>query len=490
MDISTTTYVGAKDAKKMGIKEGNYTRGQLENEQKGAYDDASKGVTGLANKFKALQDCLDPVISLFDALGMEDTALGVGMNTASNAFGAASQVSGGLNALGLSSLGPYGAAAGAALSVASSLFALHDKTLQKEIEASEARQKEMENLTKNVKSVIQSTLGGVYNYKATDSTKKSISDAYNRLATRDSISKNNSFFSKFYKLTEQETKAMQDLKKAMDNPDNAYQSQLASLQAQKMELEKQRSLEEDKKKKDKTKIADYNQQIIEMEQQIDTFKEDFLKDVYSIDMKNWASELTDAVVGAWEKGEDAVDAYKEKVKSMVKDLTKNIIAQKYIEKMMEGPLKTLTDYLDTHNGVLDEGVIKKFADQVAATADEAVPTITKIFDALKNAGLDLRENGSSSTSNSIKGITEETADILASYVNAIRLDVSVNREEIKSISDAVKSVPELNVISRSQLAAMNQLVSLAEYRNGRLDDMYSWMRSVTKESGAKSLRIN
>ena len=102
----------------------------------------------------------------------------------------------------------------------------------------------------------------------------------------------------------------------------------------------------------------------------------------------------------------------------------------------------------------------------------------------------MRENGSSSTSNSIKGITEETADILASYVNAIRLDVSVNREEIKSISDAVKSVPELNVISRSQLAAMNQLVSLAEYRNGRLDDMYSWMRSVTKESGAKSLRIN
>jgi len=458
MDISTTTYVGAKDAKKMGIKEGNYTRGQLENEQKGAYDDANKGVTGLANKFKALQDCLDPVISLFDALGMEDTALGVGMSTTSSAFGAASQVSGGLNALGLSSLGPYGAAAGAALSVTSSLFALHDKAIQKEIEASEARQKEMENLTKNVKSVIQSTLGGVYNYKATASTKKSISDAYNRLATRDSISKGNSFFSKLYKLTDQETKAMQDLKKAMDNPDNAYQSQLASLQAQKMELEKQRSLEEDKKKKDKTKIADYNQQIIEMEQQIDTFKEDFLKDVYSIDMKSWASELTDAVVGAWENGEDAVDAYKEKVKSMVKDLTKNIIAQKYIEKMMEGPLKTLTDYLDTHNGVLDEGVIKKFADQVAATADEAVPTITKIFDALKNAGLDLRENGSSSASNSIKGITEETADILASYLNAIRLDVSVIREMQGTF------MPEMSEIAKSQLTQLN-LIAQNTLRN-------------------------
>ena len=30
---------------------------------------------------------------------------------------------------------------------------------------------------------------------------------------------------------------------------------------------------------------------------------------------------------------------------------------------------------------------------------------------------------------------------------------------------------------------------IAEYRNRMLDDMYSWMRSVTRESGSKSLRL-
>ncbi|WP_424785370.1 hypothetical protein [Prevotella pallens] len=34
-----------------------------------------------------------------------------------------------------------------------------------------------------------------------------------------------------------------------------------------------------------------------------------------------------------------------------------------------------------------------------------------------------------------------------------------------------------------------RLVSLAQYRNGRLDDMYDWMRSVTKEGGTKHLAV-
>ncbi len=37
--------------------------------------------------------------------------------------------------------------------------------------------------------------------------------------------------------------------------------------------------------------------------------------------------------------------------------------------------------------------------------------------------IDLSQNGSNSISNGIKSITEETADIIASYPNAIRLDV-------------------------------------------------------------------
>ena len=491
MDISTTTYVGSSDAKKMGIKEGNYTKGQLENEKKGAYDDANNGVSKLADKFKALQDCLSPVISLFEVLGEEDSFLGQATNMASGAFGAAAQVSGGLNALGLGSLGPYGAAAGAALSVVTSLFAMHDKALQKEIEASEARQKELDNMTKNIKSIIEDTLGGIYSYKVSEDTKNTLNKVtsdYERSAAWKKSKTGKSFPFLFSSVYSSDT--YEAAKEAQSKPGSAYHAELASLKAQKDELQSQRNSENEKKKKDNSKIADYDQQIKEMELQIDSFAKDFLKDIYSIDFKSWASELTDAVVGAWEKGEDAVEAYKEKVKDMVKDVTKNIVTQKIMENALREPLGYLTDTLKD-KGKLDETDMDQLADLLYKAGDEVVPQITGIFEALKNRGWDFRDNGSSSsTKNSIQSITEETADIIASYLNSIRLDVSVNREYIKLISDYLKNIPEMNAIAQSQLNAMNQLVSLAEYRNDRLDDMYSWMRSVTKDTGSKSLRIS
>ena len=492
MDISTTTYVGADDAKKMGIQKGNYTKGQLEGEQKGAYADANKGVAKLAEKFNALQDCLSPVINLFEVLGEEDSFLGQATNMASGAFGAAAQVSGGLNALGLGNLGPYGAAAGAALSVATSLFAMHDKALQKEIEASKERQKELDNMTKNIKSIIEDTLGGIYSYKVSDDTKNTLnkvtSDYERSVAWKNSkTGKNFPFlFNSIYSAD-----TYKAAKEAQSKPDSAYHAELASLMAQRDELQSQRDSESEKKKKDNSKIADYNQQIKEMEQQINTFAQDFLKDIYSIDMKSWASELTDAVVGAWEKGEDAVEAYRGKVKDMVKDVTKNIVTQKIMESALQDPLNYLTGILKD-KGKLDETDMDKLADKLYKAGDEVVPQITGIFEALKNRGWDFRDNGSSSsTKNSIQSITEETADIIASYLNSIRLYCAEDNTNLKQLTELTKSaLPEISVIAKSQLNAMNQLVSLAEYRNDRLDDMYSWMRSVTKDTGSKSLRIS
>lgn len=365
----------------------------------------------------------------------------------------------------------------------------HDAKLDRQIKLAERQLNELKNLSSNISSVIEKTLGGIYSYERSSDTTKKLNDVKNDYKAWETYSKTDmgkAFFGgKNFSHYSKET--YDAVMKTETNP-SAYADQLALLHAQEDELRKQRQAEDDKKKTDKDKLADYDQQIKEMELQIKTFAQDFLKDVYSIDMKSWASTLTDTIVSAWAKGEDAVDAYKKKVKDMVRDVVKNIITQKIMENALKKPLEWLTSVLDK-KGQLDETDMINFAKQVNEIGDKVVPQITGLVDALKNEGLDMREDGSSSTTNSIKGVTEETADLLCSYVNDIRLNVSVDRENIKLISDAVKSVPELNVIARSQLTAMNQLVSLAEYRNRMLDDMYSWMRSVTRESGSKSLRL-
>lgn len=448
------SYILTKEqAAKTGLQAGKkYTKADLENEQAGAYSDFQNGLTALTNKMKGLQDCVSPVIDLFAALGKEDTFLGQATSVASGALGAASQVSGGLKALDLKNLGPYGAAAGAALSVITSLSAMHDKTLQKEIEASEARQKELDNMVKNIKTIIEDTLGGIYSYEVSKDTKeqlKKVTDNYDLIqkVNNSKRAKENPLFRTKGTYSEETYKAA---KEAQAKPDSAYHAELASMMAQRDEIQNQRDAENKKKKKDSTKIADYNQQIKEMDQNIKTFAQDFLKDIYSIDFKSWASELTDTIISAWSKGEDAVEAYRDKVKDLMKDVVKNVISQKIIEAYMEKPLGMLTKTLE-EKGKLDESDIINLGNSLYDSADSAVDTVTKVLDYLKSKGLDLSENGTSSARNSVKSITEETADILCSYVNAIRLDVSVMRTE------QAKFYPKMSVIAKSQLTQLNTI---------------------------------
>lgn len=334
----------------------------------------------------------------------------------------------------------------------------HDAKLDRQIKLAEKQLNELKNLSSNINSVIEKTLGGIYSYERSSDTANKLKDVKNDYKAWDAFSKTD-FGKNFFgghNFSHYSKETYDAVMKTETNP-SAYADQLALLHAQEDELRKQRQAEEDKKKTDKDKIADYDQQIKEMQLQIKTFAQDFLKDVYSIDMKSWASTLTDTIVSAWAKGEDAVDAYREKVKDMVRDVTKNIVSQKIMEKALEKPLEWLTGILD-EKGKLDETDMDDFADKLYEVGENVVPQLTGIFDALKEKGLDLRENGSSSTTNSIKGITEEIADLPASYLNAIRLDVSVIREM------QGKFLPEMSEISKSQLTQLN-LIARNTLRN-------------------------
>ena len=364
----------------------------------------------------------------------------------------------------------------------------HDAKLDRQIKLAERQLNELKNLSSNINSVIEKTLGGIYSYERSSDTTKKLNDVKNDYKAWEAYSKTDTgkVFFGGKNLSHYSKDTYDAVMKTETNP-SAYADQLALLHAQEDELRKQRQAEEDKKKTDKDKLADYDQQIKEMELQIKTFAQDFLKDVYSIDMKSWASTLTDTIVSAWAKGEDAVDAYREKVKDMVRDVTKNIVSQKIMEKALEKPLEWLTSVLD-EKGQLDETDMDKFAKQLYEVGEKVTPQITGLFDAMKNNGFDMRENGSSSTTNSIKGITEETADLLASYVNSIRLDLSVVREM------QGKFLPEMSEIAKSQLTQLN-LIAQNTLRNAdaaeRIDKTVSELNDNFNRviNGTKSLKM-
>lgn len=490
--------VSEAQGKKMGLEAGKYSKADLEGEQRGKYSDFTKTIGVITQKFKALEAAMEPIATLFDNLGIGGSGLTEVFEAAGNALSAASNMSGAMDTLsqltgdgtsGLSGMlagaGPYAAAAAAGISMINSIAAKHDEALQKEIEASKERQKEMENLSKNVQWEIDNILGGVYNF-----TSDKFRDKFQKVLDKyESTNEWNKHFKEGSPARQKNysDKTAEAVEEAMANPSSAFAAQRAALMVQRDELEKQLKAEEGKKKSSSSAIADYKQQIIELNQEIDVFTDEWAKKIYDIDLKSWAKEFTDVIVDAWAKGEDAVDAYKDKVKEVMNSLAKNIIAQSVLEIAFEPVQKMLREKLQNNEGKLKTTDIVELGEALNTALGNSVDNVTGLLDELKSKGWDLSENGSLSVSNSIKGVTEETADLLASYINAIRLDVSVNRANIEQMVEAVKKIPNLTVIAQSQLTQLNTLVSLAQSRNEKLDMMYDWMKATT--NGTKKISV-
>ena len=264
-------------------------------------------------------------------------------------------------------------AVGGLFSTITSFFNFHDKRLEKLIEESKRTVSKLENAYSQMEKALERSLGGMYTTRS-------------------------------------------------------YRQQLNNLMQQRKEVQRQMDAERDKKKTDKDALIAYQQQLAEMDEQIKHFAEDMANSLYGIDIKNWAKQLTDAVVNAWRNGENAVEAYRDKVKDIIAEVATSIISQKIMEAALQPVLDTLVAEMTAKNGLLDEGSIMTFATMLGNAGENAVGVITGILDGLKAQGYDLTSGSAAGTlGQGIKEITEDQANLLASYINAMRADLSVVR---------------------------------------------------------------
>lgn len=452
------------------------------------FENIGSALGEIANIANGISDAFNQVKDMADALGIDTES--DGWQDAQAAMSSLTSITGGIsktfnavsktfNSVKSGDIG--GAVSGVASIITGPITAFakaHDAKKERQIKLAERELKALENMQTTIKNAIEDSLGGIYNYRMDAKTTAKMNKIVSNYETGEKSSVMRIFG---FNPSEYSKDTYEAAQKSLADPTNAYQAELTGLMAQRDQLQRQRANEDAKKKTDKDKLADYDQQIEEMERSIKNAAKNFLKELYGVDMKSWASQLTDAVVSAWEKGEDAIDAYKKKAKEMVKDLTKNIISQKIMEQALQKPLDFLTQQIEK-KGRLDEYDVTQLASDLYSAGENSVANITAVLEELKRRGWDFSESGSSSATNTIKGVTEETADLLAAYLNAIRLDVSVNRENIKAIATNVSLLPAMSEIQKSQLAAMNQLVTLAQVRNDRIDEIVTWTRKVSNGS--------
>lgn len=268
-----------------------------------------------------------------------------------------------------------------------------------------------------------------------------------------------------------------------------YDQQFAVMNMQLDQTNAKIESEKKKKKKDEGKIEDYKSQVAELKSNIATFAMDMAKSLYDIDLKSWAKELTNAIVEAWSKGEDAAKAYHDKVRDLMKNLAVNIITQRVMENALKETSEFIAAKMQAKSGLLDGTDIVEMADMLSGVYDRVSDSMTNFLNEMKRRGWDLSQNGSSSIGSGIKSITEETADLLASYVNDVRLSVSVDRVNIQRIADTMASMPQMSDIANSQLAEL-RVISINTQKNAEnTERILSLFRDITTP-GLKKVNIH
>jgi hypothetical protein len=402
--------------------------------------------------------------SMFDALGNEGMADTMG--NVQDAMSSISNIGQGFAKGGI--VGGIAAAAGEAVNWIGKIAQAHDKKLDKTIEKSKLRAQQLQYIYEQIDGILERFLGSGTELKLVDAEndRTRLNQLNNQIGAIRNKGKINIFDLMSLQKYKQEAEKLQKRVSAYDEG-GAYGYQRALMQEQLSELEKQRQAEIDKKKTDDSKVADYENQIAEMKQQIKDFAEETAESLYGINLKDWASQLGDALYEAWQKGEDGAEAFKNKVADIMGDVMNSILKISILEPAMQQLQKMLfgEDGMSGYFGKdfsLDEKELESIADYlmgVSEKTDDYYSMLDKLNNYMeKKYGISMKEEEEDSGSGLSKGmqnVTENTANLLASYINAIRADVSVKREYVRRLVEEL--FPAYNVIAQAQLQQLTMI---------------------------------
>lgn len=402
--------------------------------------------------------------SMFDALGNEGMADTMG--NVQDAMSSISNIGQGFAKGGI--VGGIAAAAGEAVNWIGKIAQAHDKKLDKAIEKSKLRAQQLQYIYEQIDGILERFLGSGTELKLVDAEndRTRLNQLNNQIGAIRNKGKINIFDLMSLQKYKQEAEKLQKRVSAYDEG-GAYGYQRALMQEQLSELEKQRQAEIDKKKTDDSKVADYENQIAEMKQQIKDFAEETAESLYGINLKDWASQLGDALYEAWQKGEDGAEAFKNKVADIMGDVMNSILKISILEPAMQQLQKMLfgEDGMSGYFGKdfsLDERELESIADYlmgVSEKTDDYYSMLDKLNNYMeKKYGISMKEeeeDSGSGLSKGIQNVTENTANLLVSYINAIRADVSVKREYVRRLVEEL--FPAYNVIAQAQLQQLTMI---------------------------------
>lgn len=246
------------------------------------------------------------------------------------------------------------------------------------------------------------------------------------------------------------------------------QAAIRNMKEQQEHLKASWEAEESKKKTDHDRVNDFKEQYAELGRQIEDMIDEISNDLLQTSAKDFANDLGDALVEAFGKGEDAAKAMKTTVNSVLKNLVVNQLKKNFLETQLQGALDQLKKDMGYWNGDdfvfdgLTQAEIDRFKSAVGAASSNFNQALKQYEEIFKDMGLDDTDE---SLTGAAKGISEESANILAGQMNAIRINQLDTNEVLRQSLQALNTIA-INTSYNKYLSRIERIITILESNQG------------------------
>lgn len=446
LDTFFNDYLKAR--KKLAAAKGEGSKEDVENAER-EVKAAANGITQSVEKVTDITtECASSLQSMFDALGMDGVADGLG--TAIELMG---QLGNAAASVGKFMSGDIiGGVTGMISSITSivGIFAkLHDKKyekriqeLQKQIDALERSHSRLERAFNNTYWVFndEERAGFEQNIKL-------IEDQIAALEKQRETARRTWDFAKYAQLTAQVKDLNKQLSKAKEGDDmlGLYEQQKQSLREQQELMRQQIQAEKDKKKTDNNKIQQWNDAIEQIEQQIEDLDRQMMETFAGTTTKEAIDQYADAIVDAYCAGEDAAKALGDTTREVLKKAVIDALKRQFLAKAMDEAVQYLGEAMS--DGVLTKEEKARF-EYLTRMAGE---TFTNALDAVGDWIKDIEDDTASDPlAGAVAAMSEETGGVIAGRLNAFIINqseqTSVLREQLLQQSAISQNTANTNAI--------------------------------------------
>lgn len=201
---------------------------------------------------------------------------------------------------------------------------------------------------------------------------------------------------------------------------STQRDKIQNLQSQQQKLNELIANEQKKKskKRDNGAIEDWKNQINEINNQITDIQNNIAETLTQTNFKDVANQLSDVFTTAFSEGKDAAKDFEKTFKQVIANSVKNALKLRILEPVTDKFVKDMSDYMGKNNNSLSGFDFDKWKNRLS----EAGNSFTNALTEFENFFKDINSADMDPLSGAIKGVSEDTANLIAGQLNAIRMN--------------------------------------------------------------------